>query len=72
MGVFKRCFLREEIIQSLRIAEQVAEMTPLRDFRVDDRNVMRPPWVRIDELMEARTHHLSIFTEGFRAPAGES
>ena len=62
----------EEIIQSLRIVEQVAEMMPSGDYRVNDRKVTPPPRARIDESMEALIHHFKIFTEGFRAPAGET
>ena len=62
----------EEITQSLRIVEQVAEMMPLGDYRVNDRKVTPPPRARIDESMEALIHHFKIFTEGFRAPAGET
>ena len=62
----------EEIIQSLRIVEQAAEMMPSGDFRVDDRKVTPPPRARIDESMEALIHHFKIFTEGFRAPPGET
>ena len=62
----------EEIIQSLRVVEQAAEMMPSGDFRVDDRKVTPPPRARIDESMEALIHHFKIFTEGFRAPPGET
>ena len=58
----------EEIIQSLRIVEQAADMMPKGDFRVDDRKVTPPPRARIDESMEALIHHFKIFTEGFRPP----
>ena len=62
----------EEILQSLRIVEQAAEMMPKGDFRVDDRKVTPPPRARIDESMEALIHHFKIFTEGFRPPPGEA
>jgi NADH-quinone oxidoreductase subunit D len=62
----------DEIHQSLRIVEQVAEAMPKGDFRVDDRKVTPPPRARIDESMEALIHHFKIFTEGFRVPEGET
>ena len=62
----------EEIIQSLRIVEQAADMMPKGDFRTDDRKVTPPPRARIDESMEALIHHFKIFTEGFRPPPGEA
>ena len=62
----------EEMIQSLRIVEQVAETMPSGDYRVDDRKITPPPRARIDESMEALIHHFKIFTEGFRAPPGET
>ena len=61
----------EEIVQSLRIVEQAADMMPKGDFRADDRKVTPPPRARIDESMEALIHHFKIFTEGFRPPPGE-
>jgi len=62
----------EEIVQSLRIVEQAADMMPKGDFRADDRKVTPPPRARIDESMEALIHHFKIFTEGFRPPPGEA
>jgi NADH-quinone oxidoreductase subunit D len=62
----------DEIIQSLRIVEQVMGAMPKGDFRVDDRKVTPPPRARIDESMEALIHHFKLFTEGFKVPAGET
>jgi NADH-quinone oxidoreductase subunit D len=62
----------EEILQSCRIVEQVAEAMPKGDYRSDDRKVTPPPRMRIDESMEALIHHFKIFTEGFRVPPGET
>ncbi|MGH8873692.1 MAG: NADH dehydrogenase (quinone) subunit D [Acidimicrobiia bacterium] len=70
--VYDRYRIRmEEIRQSLRIVEQVAEQMPKGDYRTDDRKVTPPPRRRIDESMEALIHHFKIFTEGFKVPAGE-
>ena len=61
----------EEMRQSLRIVQQVLETMPPGDYRTDDRKVTPPPRKRIDESMEALIHHFKLFTEGFKAPAGE-
>lgn len=62
----------EEILQSMRIVEQVAETMPKGDYRIADRKVTPPPRGRIDESMEALIHHFKVFTEGFKVPAGET
>jgi NADH-quinone oxidoreductase subunit D len=70
--VFDRYLVRmEEIRQSIRIVEQVMETMPAGDYRTDDRKITPPPRKRIDESMEALIHHFKLFTEGFKAPAGE-
>ena len=61
----------EEMRQSIRIVEQVLETMPPGDYRTDDRKVTPPPRKRIDESMEALIHHFKLFTDGFKAPAGE-
>ncbi|GIU91528.1 MAG: NADH-quinone oxidoreductase subunit D 2 [Acidimicrobiia bacterium] len=71
--VYDRYRIRvEEIRQSLRIVEQVAETMPKGDYRTDDRKVSPPPRARIDESMEALIHHFKLYTEGFRVPEGET
>ncbi|HUP16727.1 MAG TPA: NADH dehydrogenase (quinone) subunit D [Acidimicrobiia bacterium] len=62
----------EEMLQSVKIVQQVAEAMPKGDYRTDDRKVTPPPRQRIDESMEALIHHFKIFTEGFRVPPGET
>ena len=61
-----------EIVESLKIVEQVMDAMPKGDYRVDDRKVTPPPRARIDESMEALIHHFKLFTEGFKVPAGET
>jgi len=61
-----------EIVESLKIVEQVMDTMPKGDYRVDDRKVTPPPRARIDESMEALIHHFKLFTEGFKVPAGET
>jgi NADH-quinone oxidoreductase subunit D len=71
--VYDRYLVRiEEMRQSLRIVEQVADRIPGGDFRTGDLKVTPPPRKRIDESMEALIHHFKIFTEGFKVPAGEA
>jgi NADH-quinone oxidoreductase subunit D len=71
--VYDRYRIRvDEIIQSLRIVEQVVDSMPKGDYRVDDRKVTPPPRARIDESMEALIHHFKLFTEGFKVPPGET
>jgi NADH-quinone oxidoreductase subunit D len=62
----------DEIVESLKIIEQVTDTMPKGDWRVDDRKVTPPPRARIDESMEALIHHFKLFTEGFKVPAGET
>jgi len=61
----------EEITESLRIIEQVANSMPSGDYKADDRKVVPPPRKRINESMEALIHHFKIYTEGFKVPEGE-
>ena len=62
----------EEIVESLRIVEQVMDSMPKGDWRVDDQKITPPPRGRIDESMEALIHHFKLFTEGFKVPPGET
>ncbi len=62
----------DEMRQSLRIVAQVADTMPSGDYKTGDRKVSPPPRRRIDESMEALIHHFKIYTEGFKAPEGET
>ena len=71
--VYDRYRIRvEEILESLKIVEQVMDTMPKGDYRVDDRKITPPPRARIDESMEALIHHFKLFTEGFKVPPGET
>jgi NADH-quinone oxidoreductase subunit D len=71
--VFDRYAIRlNEIRESARIVEQILDLMPSGDYRVQDKKVTPPPRARIDESMEALIHHFKIFTEGFKVPAGET
>jgi NADH-quinone oxidoreductase subunit D len=61
-----------EIRESIRICEQICDLMPRGDYRVQDKKVTPPPRSRIDESMEALIHHFKLYTEGFRVPAGEA
>jgi NADH-quinone oxidoreductase subunit D len=61
-----------EIRESVRIIEQIADMMPSGDFRTQDKKITPPPRNRIDESMEALIHHFKLYTEGFRVPPGEA
>ncbi len=70
---FDRYSIRlNEVRESVRIIRQIIEKMPLGDYRVQDKKVTPPPRGRIDESMEALIHHFKVFTEGFRAPVGET
>ncbi|HEV8116114.1 MAG TPA: NADH-quinone oxidoreductase subunit D [Acidimicrobiales bacterium] len=70
---FDRYAIRlEEIRQSLHIVEQIVDLMPKGDYRVQDKKVTPPPRSRIDESMEALIHHFKLFTEGFKVPEGET
>ena len=70
---FDRYAIRlNEIRESLRIVEQILDLMPAGDYRVQDKKVTPPPRARIDESMEALIHHFKIFTEGFHVPQGET
>jgi NADH-quinone oxidoreductase subunit D len=71
--VFDRYAIRlNEIRESARIVEQILDLLPPGDYRVQDKKVTPPPRARIDESMEALIHHFKIFTEGFKVPEGEA
>jgi NADH-quinone oxidoreductase subunit D len=71
--VYDRYRLRvEEIIESLKIVEQVMDTMPKGDYRIGDAKITPPPRARIDESMEALIHHFKLFTEGFKVPEGET
>ena len=70
---FDRYAIRlNEIRESLRSVEQILDLMPAGDYRVQDKKVTPPPRARIDESMEALIHHFKIFTEGFHVPEGET
>ena len=76
VGTYGDCFDRfairlNEIRESIRIVRQILEKMPQGDYKIQDKKVTPPPRARIDESMEALIHHVKIFTEGVKVPAGE-
>ena len=70
---FDRYSIRlNEIRESMRIVRQILDRMPQGDYRIQDKKVTPPPRGRIDESMEALSHHFKIFTEGFKVPEGEA
>ncbi|HLY83883.1 MAG TPA: NADH-quinone oxidoreductase subunit D [Acidimicrobiales bacterium] len=77
VGTYGDCWDRyavrlNETRESIRIIQQILELMPAGDYRVQDRKVTPPPRSRIDESMEALIHHFKLFTEGFKVPEGET
>jgi NADH-quinone oxidoreductase subunit D len=77
VGTYGDCFDRyairlNEVRESMRIVEQIIDLLPPGDYRIQDKKVTPPPRARIDESMEALIHHFKLFTEGFQVPAGET
>ena len=77
VGTYGDCFDRfairlNEIRESLKIIEQILELMPEGDYRIQNKKVTQPPGARIDESMEALIHLFKIFTEGFHVPEGEA
>ncbi len=72
--VYDRYLIRmEEIRQSLRILEQLAEKCPTKGpIWVEDKRVVIPPKQRVYNSMEAMIHHFKFFMEGFDVPPGEA
>jgi NADH-quinone oxidoreductase subunit D len=69
---FDRYAIRlNEVRESMRIVQQILDLMPQGDYRIQDKKVTPPPRARIDESMEALIHHFKIFTEGFKVPEGE-
>ena len=70
--VFDRYIIRiEEMRQSLRIIKQALKLLPSGPFRSNNRKFVPPPREELGTSMEAVIHHFKLWTEGFKAPAGE-
>jgi NADH-quinone oxidoreductase subunit D len=65
-----RCRL-EEMVQSLSIIRQALDKLPAGPVITADRKIAPPPKHEIAYSMESLIHHFKLWTEGFKAPAGE-
>jgi NADH-quinone oxidoreductase subunit D len=77
IGTYGDCWDRyavrlNETRESIRIIEQILDLLPTGDYRIQDRKITPPARSRIDESMEALIHHFKLFTEGFKVPEGET
>lgn len=71
--VYDRFLVRiAEMKESCRIVEQVLDGLPEGPYNTMDRKIAPPPRAELDSSMEAVIHHFKLYTEGFRAPAGEA
>ena len=61
-----------EMYQSREIIKQCIENMPSGPINVDDRKIVPPPRVELDNSMEAVIHHFKLWTEGFHPPVGEA
>lgn len=70
--VYDRYRIRmEEMRQSLRIIQQAVDTLPGGPFRSNNRKFVPPPRAELGTSMEAVIHHFKLWTEGYKAPAGE-
>jgi NADH-quinone oxidoreductase subunit D len=61
-----------EMYQSREIVKQCIETMPVGPINVDDRKIVPPPRLELDNSMEAVIHHFKLWTEGFHPPVGEA
>lgn len=61
-----------EMYQSREIIKQCIETMPTGPINVDDRKVVPPPRIELDNSMESVIHHFKLWTEGFHPPVGEA
>lgn len=61
-----------EMHQSREIIKQVVQTLPGGPINCDDRKVVPPPRLELDNSMEAVIHHFKLWTEGFAPPVGEA
>lgn len=71
--VYDRFLVRiAEMKESCRILRQAIDGLPSGPYNTLDRKVAPPPRHELDNSMESVIHHFKLYTEGFRAPAGEA
>ncbi|MFQ6091505.1 MAG: NADH dehydrogenase (quinone) subunit D [bacterium] len=60
-----------EMVQSMRIIEQVIENLPEGPIQVDDPKITLPPKESVYNEIEGLIHHFKILVDGIRPPKGE-
>ncbi|QYK53214.1 MAG: NADH dehydrogenase (quinone) subunit D [Fimbriimonadaceae bacterium] len=71
--VYDRFLVRiAEMKESCKILQQCIDGLPEGPYNTLDRKVAPPPRHELDSSMESVIHHFKLYTEGFRAPAGEA
>ena len=60
-----------EMLQSIRIIEQVLDQIPEGPIMVDDPRIAFPPKEKVYSSIEALVHHFNIIVKGIRPPKGE-
>lgn len=71
--VYDRFLIRiAEMKESCRILQQCIDGLPEGPHNTLDRKIAPPPRHELDSSMESVIHHFKLYTEGFRAPAGEA
>jgi len=71
--VYDRFLIRiAEMKESCRILQQCIDGLPEGPYNTLDRKIAPPPRHELDSSMESVIHHFKLYTEGFRAPAGEA
>jgi NADH-quinone oxidoreductase subunit D len=71
--VYDRFLVRiAEMKESCRILQQAIDGLPEGPYNTLDRKIAPPPREELDSSMESVIHHFKLYTEGFKAPAGEA
>ncbi|MBX3115672.1 MAG: NADH dehydrogenase (quinone) subunit D [Fimbriimonadaceae bacterium] len=71
--VYDRFLVRiAEMKESCKILQQCIDGLPEGPYNTLDRKIAPPPRHELDSSMESVIHHFKLYTEGFRAPAGEA
>ncbi|MCB0824919.1 MAG: NADH dehydrogenase (quinone) subunit D [Armatimonadetes bacterium] len=71
--VYDRFLVRiQEMKESCKILRQAIDGLPSGPYNTLDRKIAPPPRHELDTSMEGVIHHFKLYTEGFRAPAGEA
>lgn len=71
--VYDRFLVRiAEMKESYKILQQCIDGLPEGPYNTLDRKIAPPPRHELDSSMESVIHHFKLYTEGFRAPAGEA